>query len=193
MVFKEGKLDTSRTKINHSEQIYGQSFIFVSGIPLSQLPSILQQLAIMHPFIDTETSNYELPVLTKDESNALQISYLHLSEEPYISHISKSPKNHIDIFSNEIQPKYKGTWNCETWIRGHHCEPCENVKDNKTITYLDTHYSSSQDHSKYACNNDQYIYIGDLNRMTSQFHRGGGGFILKDAKLAGYLYWIMDK
>ena len=30
-------------------------------------------------------------------------------------------------------------------------------------------------------------YIGDLNRMTSQFHRGGGGFLVKDSIISNLL------
>jgi hypothetical protein len=49
--------------------------------------------------------------------------------------------------------------------------------------YENITYKHTQDHSKYACN-DEYVIIGDLNRMTTQFERGGGGILIKDKKLA---------
>jgi hypothetical protein len=47
-------------------------------------------------------------------------------------------------------------------------------------------YKSTNDHSKYACNHE-YVIIGDLNRMTTQFDRGGGGILIKDMILASQI------
>jgi len=176
----QGHINILNTSIEHSEQIYGQSFIFVSGIPATNLQTILNQVAIMKPFVDTNTSN---TTLKTDSTPITTINNITLS--PQLDHLAKSPKHHIDIFSDYIQKMYGGKWQCETWRRGHHCDPCADVIDNHAIKFKDVLlHTSSHDHSKYACNNEDLVYIGDLNRMTTQFHRGGGGFIVSDAGLA---------
>ena len=48
------------------------------------------------------------------------------------------------------------------------------------------HYTETHDHSKIALSIDPdnpWIFVGDLNRMTSQLTRGGGGFVIIDDKL----------
>jgi hypothetical protein len=156
------------------------------------LPDLFTQIAIMHPFIDTNSSNFILPKLSSDDLYRFTVSKCAISMNPQIDHISKSPKNHIDIFSDYIQPTYGDKWLCETWIRGHACVNDENVRNNTSITVGNATYSSSHDHSKYACNYADIVYIGDLNRMTSQFHRGGGGIVIKDIDLAKAFQSIMN-
>jgi hypothetical protein len=181
IVFDEmGQINSTATVIDDSEEVYGQSFIFVSGIAVCELQRILNQVALMKPFLDSDTSNTVLPLA---DTSIDKISNITLTAQ--IDHLAKSPKHHIDIFSDYIQKMYGGKWQCETWRRGHHCDPCADVIDNHAIKFKDVLlHTSSHDHSKYACNNEDLVYIGDLNRMTTQFHRGGGGFIVSDAGLA---------
>jgi hypothetical protein len=198
---KDGKLDTEKTVIDHSEQIYGQSFVFLSGIHYSLLNAILTQLSVMNPFIDDSCSTMDLPKSSLEERSKYTVSRMNLFSKPMVDHIAKSPREHIDIYSEYIQPNYGGSWNCETWIRGHHIEQSSNeshtntcVTDNKMVTINGSlHYTSTHDHSKYACNDNEYVFIGDLNRMTSQYHRGGGGVVIQDAKLAQAFRSIMVK
>uniref|UniRef100_A0A6C0D443 Uncharacterized protein n=1 Tax=viral metagenome TaxID=1070528 RepID=A0A6C0D443_9ZZZZ len=193
----EGFVDEKKTHIYHSEEIYGQSFVFLSGIPIEQLSELLQQLAIMKPFVDKDSSTSSLPILSLEVAGSFQINSIAISiaHEPTVYHIAKSPKNHIDIFSDMIQTTFGGKWHCETWIRGHHCpdhfDINSDVIDNKNIIFGEISYSSSHDHSKYACNDADLVYIGDLNRMTSQYGRGGGGVIIKNPKLNKMMRAIM--
>lgn len=193
---KDGFIDEKNTHIHHSEEIYGQSFVFLSGIPIEQLSELLQQLAIMKPFINKECSNNTLPILSLEVAASLQISSIPLANDSTIHHVAKSPKNHIDIFTDMIQTTFDGKWHCETWIRGHTCpnhfDSRSDVVDNKNITFGKISYSSSHDHSKYACNDTDLVYIGDLNRMTSQYGRGGGGVIIKDRYLNNVMRAIMS-
>jgi hypothetical protein len=190
--FNDGTIDTDNASIYDSELIYGHSFVFVSGLSVSQLPLITQQLSIMKPFIVNNSSNYTLPSLSAEVMATLQLSSVQLTENPVIYHIAKSPKNHIDLFSEMIQPAFHGKWQCETWIRGHMCPYDPYVIDNKNIMFDSIVYSSSHDHSKYACNDIDLVYIGDLNRMTTQYWHGGGGFIIQDTNLNLAIRSIMD-
>jgi len=192
---EDGHIDLNETIIHSSEQLYGQSFVFISGLPIEQLPELLHQISIMKPFIDCDSTNGSLPLLSLEVVASKMTSSILLSRELCIHHVAKSPRNHIDIFSEMIHPALGGKWRCETWIRGHHCpvDVNQNVIDNNTITFDSVTYHSSQDHSKYACNDQNLVYIGDLNRMTTQYQRGGGGVIIQDAKLNRAIKDLMDK
>jgi hypothetical protein len=71
----------------------------------------------------------------------------------------------------------------ETWRRGSAIQAVTpNLHDVKTLGWFAVNYKESQDHSKWAvCKN--CVWIGDLNRMESQMKRGGGGVVIRDAKM----------
>ena len=88
-------------------------------------------------------------------------------------------------------------WKVETWIRGHHIleEPLldtislnlsNKIIDITSLQFENIKWSEKQDHSKWATSSPSgsHYWIGDLNRMTSQYKRGGGGFICLDPLLA---------
>jgi len=181
---EEGYINKELTRVEKSEQMYGQSFVLVTNIPYFMLSCLRTQLAIMHPFIDVISSNTTLPIFLVHDVAKFTITSYRLSMIPQIDHIAKSSRYHIDIYSEYIQPTYGGKWLCETWTRGHECPNDELVKNNTSITFSSESYSSHQDHSKYACNDSDMVFIGDLNRMTSQAHRGGGGIAIKNKDLA---------
>ena len=138
----------------------------------------------MNPFI--YLYNYDLTHITTD----LEINEIVLNNN--IHHIAKSRKWKNDIYKY-IYEKYKGNWRCETWIRGDECKNDKNISDIKIIEWDENYkYKSSQDHSKYACNKNGYTFIGDINRMTSQFHRGGGGIVLHDDIICNLFNIIMQ-
>ena len=115
------------------------------------------------------------------------ISTLSFSEE--ITHIAKSPKMEIDIYS-EYLTIYATDWYVETWKRGHAITTPSPIKDITHLSIFGVKYRESQDHSKWATT-DQYYWIGDLNRMTSQYKRGGGGFVVKNQGTANALKSII--
>jgi hypothetical protein len=156
---------------------FGQSFIFVHDIDIMHLNVILENLYAMHPAVYITT--IDIPKRFKTFENKL-LKPINISEN--ISHIAKSSSHNLDIYEH-LARYHKGVWICRTWIRGHECQETYYVKNNKVIMYENITYKHTQDHSKYACN-DEYVIIGDLNRMTTQFERGGGGILIKDKKLA---------
>uniref|UniRef100_A0A6C0I3U9 Uncharacterized protein n=1 Tax=viral metagenome TaxID=1070528 RepID=A0A6C0I3U9_9ZZZZ len=171
---------TNHSFVSKAEQVYGQSLVFLSNIPISELPALLEHISVMKPFVDlsSSTSTIGLP----NVSNTIPlVHFLPLSTS--VEHVTKSPNYHVDLFDEILCHAYKGSWRCETWRRGHHCNTCPHVADNDSITFENVHYTSSQDHSKYAVNDVGSTFIGDLNRMTTQFCRGGGGVIIHDVKL----------
>ena len=167
------------SSIEKSELIYGQSFQYVE-IPFEtdKLIMIAQQLMIMDACIYQQKIPVSFPKKQHKTTNTIDIC-------SGIVHIAKSPSFHIDIYSECIAERYRSHWSVETWIRGHHItKQCNMITDVKYIEYENINYKESQDHSKWAVSSDDYYWIGDLNRMTSQYSRGGGGFLCTDKNIA---------
>jgi deoxyribonuclease-2 len=172
--------------INKSELVYGQSFQIIEfEFKPEIIASILLQLHIMEANIYIH--NYD-----RNLDNLIQ--YMHhipirnITISNSIIHIAKSPKYEIDIYSDYISVYYKYNWQIETWIRGHKITNLSNnCSDIIDIEFENINWKESQDHSKWAVSNSSYYFIGDLNRMTSQFKRGGGGFICNDKNISNAL------
>jgi hypothetical protein len=94
-------------------------------------------------------------------------------------HLSKSPHYHKEFYSELLVPSF-GPCTTETWVRGHHCEDTETCKMATTMKWRNYVYTT--DHSKLAWSS-KWIMVGDLNRMTTQIVRGGGGMIVKNVSL----------
>jgi len=161
--------------IELSEHIYGQSFIHVTR----QADEAFVKQAIAHIYLMNAHvfMKHNVPDVQQPKD---MISTLSFSEE--ITHIAKSPKNEIDIYS-EYLTIYATDWLVETWKRGHAITTPSTVKDVTNLSIFGVKYKESQDHSKWATS-EQYYWIGDLNRMTSQYKRGGGGFLVKNQGIA---------
>lgn len=169
------------SEIEHGEYIYGQSFQYIE-IPYDKtlLYSILSNIHIMkaHVYIEKYTTP-DVSFSNMILKNCNSISSIKLNEN--ITHIAKSPHYEIDIYSDYIVKEYPFKWYIETWIRGHHIESVnENIVDIKTIKFENVHFTESQDHSKWGVSDNSFYWIGDLDRMTSQYKRGGGGFIINN-------------
>lgn len=169
--FGEGDI----SDINPSELIYGQSMIYIEfNFTAITLYNILNSIHSMKAHIYIEKN---LPILNYLNDN--RIISTKISKN--ITYIVKPPSLYIDIYSEYLYEKYKSKWFIETWQRGHHItnNDCENIIDIKKLKFENIGWLESQDHSKWAvC--DKYFSIGDLNRMTSQFKRGGGLILCED-------------
>jgi hypothetical protein len=188
--------------IDESKFIYGQSFQYIEfQYTYDMIYSIINQLNIMHAniFIKHFSDNYIFDFNHKKKET---IHTLIINKN--IIHIAKSPHYEIDIYEY-IYQQYPYQWNIETWKRGHeiHSENT-NIKDICFIQFKENEYKQSQDHSKWGVtqnkkkficytSQNKYYWIGDLNRMTSQFKRGGGGFICIDKHLTKALQNIIEK
>jgi hypothetical protein len=120
------------------------------------------------------------------ELQPTQKNVLVLQLSDTITHIAKSPDHQIDIYQDELVTRHKDMWYVETWKRGYHYEINPHITDVHSIEYETVNYKSSQDHSKWAACNE-HVWIGDLNRMTTQMKRGGGGVLIHNKKLAELL------
>jgi hypothetical protein len=169
--------------IDQSELIYGQSFQYIE-IPYhnDKLYDIMNQLYIMDVNIVEEKNHLTFPRRKNDTINTIVLS-------DKITHIAKSPKHQIDIYSQSIVIQFPHLWKVQTWVRGNIIESeipisFRRVRDIKKIKYKDISYKESQDNSKWAVSDSTFYCVGDLNRMTCQYNRGGGAFIFDNKDLS---------
>jgi len=168
------------SEIDKSELIYGQSFYHITLLQnRDTLLSIVQQLYIMEANMYCKNTKMEFP-RRLNHFNTIVLS-------DSVTHIAKSPKYVFDIYDC-IAQRYPCKWSVETWKRGHEIEKKNpNVVDIVTLKYEKREYSESQDHSKWCVSDQGFFGFGDLNRMKSQFHRGGGEFICIDHDVSNAL------
>jgi deoxyribonuclease-2 len=166
------------TEIANNELIYGQSAIYIE-LDINHLDDILKQINLMHGHIYKSTINNNY------HHESIKINKYIINNN--IFHIAKNKEWNKDIYNDYLVEELKTNCYCETWIRGECIKSTENVINIKQIKWNDNIiYCSTHDHSKYAisfeCENP-WVYIGDINHMTSQSKRGGGGIIIHDKNL----------
>ena len=103
---------------------------------------------------------------------------------------SKTSEWNNDLYSYCITLSQEDTLWVESWIRGSAIGPsCPVSKyDTLDVKYLDfivdgisNGWAETQDHSKWAITeNKNIICMGDINRMTTQYSRGGGSACFED-------------
>lgn len=112
---------------------------------------------------------------------------------PFILY-SKTAEWDNDLYSGCVTKYEKDTLWVESWIRGSAEGPVCPISDYDTldIKYLDfgndNSWYQTQDHSKWAITaNKNTVCMGDINRMTTQYSRGGGTMCFFDDILHGVL------
>lgn len=113
----------------------------------------------------------------------------------------KSPSNFLDIYSEVLAPTLSANMLAETWRKGagtplpSSCNTTysvQNVKEvgidaaGERIKGAQEAWSYTEDHAKWAIGTDSkrpYVCVGDLNRMRSQFKRGGGAVCFRDNRI----------
>lgn len=103
---------------------------------------------------------------------------------------AKTTQWNNDLYSACVAPTVKSSLWAETWIRGSAEGPsCPTTGyDTLDIQGIDFgnefNWSETNDHSKWALAvNTSLLCIGDINRMTTQYSRGGGTACLNNAVL----------
>ena len=86
-----------------------------------------------------------------------------------------------DVIAPYLQPEKMYT---ETWQNGRgripsNCSGDTAVYNNVKMQLLDREYTETQDHSKWAVTDQGHLCVGGINRMSSQFTRGGGSLCFK--------------
>jgi deoxyribonuclease-2 len=166
--------------IHESQLIYGQSFAYLE-FDIKELKNILFQLKLMESHV--YFTNYDLySKLENIESNKVR----EVKIDTNIVHISKHTEWYHDLYDNFIRNFMDSKILCQTWAKPP-IESSEFTKNIKTMKWNDKiSYNTNQDHSKYAISMDSnkpWVFVGDINRMESQYKRGGGGILIKNKDL----------
>ena len=165
------------------ETHFGQSFIWLA-LPRSLLPEVMSQLALMQADVYQSVGTDFTPA-KRAPAPAGRLKTIALADG--IKHVAKHVKWGLDIYEDALCPQFGGSCVAETWLRPP-CPATEHVVDAENLAWPGTGvtYHESEDHSKWACSTSDsppWVAIGDINRMTSQHHRGGGAAVLTDPAL----------
>jgi len=171
---------------------YGQSFLCMT-LSINQLPSILTQLRVMWPFVYeyqlsvTATRVYpDLIKLVEGEILSIDssVKQLVLARGTKVTAFAKDKAFNADIYMDLMAPYLDSTLITETWQNGvgrldSNCSQTHSVYNMRRINLLGYEYKETLDHSKWAISdNKPLVCIGGVNRMRSQFLRGGGAFCM---------------
>lgn len=107
-----------------------------------------------------------------------------------VVYYAKSSQWNNELYAACIAPSTGLSLYVESWIRGSAegpaCGPVE-VLDIQNLSYpFGIAFTEYNDHSKWAIGGD-FVCASDINRMTTQFTRGGSAFCFKDETLAAAL------
>jgi deoxyribonuclease-2 len=107
--------------------------------------------------------------------------------------IAKNKKWGKDFWNDLVGPTLGADMDVETWIRGKIPPVLDSDGIHKTfdIKYIDLSrlgakwaWPESHDHAKWGITTtDNWVCVGDINRMVSQENRGGGTIAFQDATL----------
>lgn len=179
---------------------YGQNFFCVT-LPISELSKLLYQIRMMWPFVYNHKIEQQLYQKHKNLDDIIKgvplpegsnphskIETLSLTDGTKLDAFNKNGTFGADIYDALISPSFDPPMSLytETWQNGH-SKLQSNCTENyfvKNIVYVEfygihLHYKETMDHSKWAISADDkyhYICFGGVNRMSSQFKRGGGMF-----------------
>lgn len=196
-------------KFGPNSRRYGQTFMCISFDVNRSGKQIVHHLANMNPLVyESYISKrlYELiPELDHlklendgakrrkkyEDPRVAQVITTREGQDLYV--YSKSSDYNDDLYSGWIDHELKTTLYVETWRNGagvvlNSSCPQTDYKVNNIVDLKveegDTKitWSYSQDHSKWAISQDKdpgVVCISDINRMQSQFKRGGGAVCIK--------------
>lgn len=195
-IFPAGPSQTSDYQgLNSNAWTYAQNMICIS-ISLDTLAS-LSQLAEL---TNANIYDYKIPLGTPDTlsnfANSVTIktpicNYTHFntSAGQSVIYFAKSGEWNNELYASCIAPMLSSNLFVESWIRGSAEGPsCNGTQMVNNIQELNLNsvfeYNEKNDHSKWVVTDDGSIFCSaDINRMTTQYVRGGGAFCLQNSDL----------
>jgi deoxyribonuclease-2 len=107
-----------------------------------------------------------------------------------LSYFAKSGEWDGELYAECLAPGLAADVLVESWIRGSaegpSCNGTQSVYDIQELNFgSGFEYKESSDHSKWAVTGDGSVFCSaDINRMTTQYARGGGAICMKNAQFA---------
>ena len=191
--------------INNPQMMYGQDMLCVTLNPtdlfrVAGLMSITLPNVFAHR-VTQPNSNITLLINNKTISSAYAYSgYNYKTPNGFnFTYFSKSASAGYDIYEKEISPFYSDGMYCETWGRPYEPDFCPpeykyrnlNIDEIRIGKYWWTSYN---DHSKWSIGiSVPFVCFTDMNRMESQWVRGGGALCTINPALHEYFKSITLK
>nr|XP_022326003.1 deoxyribonuclease-2-alpha-like isoform X3 [Crassostrea virginica] len=185
----------------HSGKVYGQSILCVS-LPYSSIEEVAKIMTFTYPkFYDSylpPSFSSENPILTgllsQHQKHVTSPPYqlettLHTSDGVVLHNFAKSTDFHKDLYDAWINERINHDLFVETWQNGagsldSNCTEQYKVYNIQIIRFPNGSFKESKDHSKWAVSRTgSWICIGDINRQSTQFHRGGGTMCMSDPRV----------
>jgi deoxyribonuclease-2 len=185
---------------------YGQSFLCMSFDP-----STVEDAATQVSYNDPDIYHSNMPsslaaqystmedVIKGTRGTGTKVSELYSLAGHSFTSYAKSGSWGKDLYEDLVQPALKLNFMWETWRRSPqmatYCKPTYDYDsiNVQTLRFIDSdgkdaEFKYTQDHSKYglavnATSSNHWVCIGDINRMTSQWARGGGTVCLRASQL----------
>jgi deoxyribonuclease-2 len=193
------------TDIGNSQMMYGQH-MFCVKLKTSDLFTLAGEMSIAFPNV------YASRILQQNSNISLLVNNRSISSSPFFSgfsfltpggfefrYFSKSGASNLDIYEQVISPYYQDGFMCETWGRpweADFCPPSYKYKNLNIdeISIGNYWWTSYYDHSKWAIGiTNPIVCYSDMNRMTSQWVRGGGSLCIFNQQLYDYHKSITTK
>ncbi|EAR86610.1 deoxyribonuclease II (macronuclear) [Tetrahymena thermophila SB210] len=189
--------DIVNLEIPSSQTKFGQHYFCISTTT-EDLNKIAEGYNIDYPkvyssYIPTEFEGIDNIInmvnqkRNKDDQQ-LAVNFKSLKGTKFIK-FSKSGKYLVPFYDTILAESIKAGVIVQSWGSPQEepiCESQYNVSSNMLITLDGITYKQTQDHSKYCISTDDskpYVCLGDINRQTSQWKRGGGTVCLQNKQV----------
>jgi deoxyribonuclease II len=178
---------------------YGQSILCLS-LNASTIAAVLTKMQSNAPQVYDWATPTQIPQTAINAIQALGSGVINTSALCTITtyetqasmefqYFAKSKQWNNELYAACIAPYYQQSFYVESWIRGSaegpSCTTPNHVYDIQELDYNGFKLSEYNDHSKWAVS-DSIVCIGDINRMTTQYSRGGGS-VCFESPLAAFL------
>ncbi|RWS20800.1 Deoxyribonuclease-2-like protein [Leptotrombidium deliense] len=197
--------NNSRYEYPLSASNNGQTGLCVSFKTQEEAKKILAHLLVLRPnvyywndgkVLDDNTLFKALVEKKKLKNSAIKTRIVSYKGTPFTA-FSKDKKSAVDIYSAYIAPQLQTDFSVETWRRGSGNPLPSNCKLKEKVLNVDSlemkfksgkqkttdQWLYTQDHAKWAVSDSgksPFVCISDINRMASQFKRGGGSLCIHD-------------
>ncbi|RWS14150.1 Deoxyribonuclease-2-like protein [Dinothrombium tinctorium] len=190
-------------------RLYGQTAICITFSTKAAAYDIVEHLLITRPDIYFEHYTEEVMKIANNLPNLREREWSHkrflqnelksLEDKQFVI-FSKSKMAHYDLYDHFIAPYVESNLLAETWRRGAgHPLPsdCKTTFEVLNVQEVDLPFTNAKikqsgewkylkDHSKWAVSetkNKSFVCIADLNRMRSQYKRGGGAVCFRNVEV----------
>ena len=176
--------------------MYNEPYIYESNLPTwagNKFPTFAQ--AIKNKFIDKAPFNFVQNLLgyrSKFQFTAFAKTS-HFNKDLYADYVSPSLGISLDV---ETWPNGPGRENSSCGYHGRDIENVEEIHFPFAKPQPEIGFKSTHDHSKWAVSmtkKSPWVCIGDINRMLTQFKRGGGTVCLQNDELHGAFAELIEK